>query len=145
MERKSYEQELSEVLAILASSLKGSSQDKKSLAQGWVMFLKGRVEQRWLVPTCEWFGVHATFFPTPAEFIEKAREIQERHSMRNLLESTKRALKESEDVAALDRRRRNIEAGIDPDELLPIDAVLPVLGSLTNRMLPEHIDEEDGA
>lgn len=141
--QESYEQELSAVLAMMAATLKGASGDKASLAQAWLMVLATRVERKWLNPTCEWFLLHAVFFPTPAEFITKADELKGRAEMDALLASTKRALQESEAFAIEDRRRRNLEAGINPDEMLPIECITPLLGGLNERMLSERNEVQE--
>src|SRR4051812_44850692 len=124
---KSYEQELSEVLAMMAATLKNVSGDKKGLAQAWLMVLSKEVPQEWLGPTCGWFLKHAVFFPAPSEFIQKATEIQAHSEMEARLAITMRHLKEHEALAIEDRRARNIAAGIDPDEPLSIDALAPII------------------
>jgi hypothetical protein len=140
---KTYEQELGQVLAMMASTLKGSNSDRASLGQAWMLVVCDKVPQAWLVPTCKWFLEHATWFPAPSEFIEKATELRERMEIQALLDSTKRALQESEALAIEDRRRRNIKAGINPDEVLPIEAIAPLLGGLETRMLLERNEVQE--
>jgi len=110
---KSYSTALSEVLAMMASALKGAGQNHEALGQAWFMVVSPEVDQALLVPTCHWFCRNATWFPTPAEFITRALEIKREHETRVVLENTKRALKAEEAVRAkvLEARYPDMDAG----------------------------------
>lgn len=148
MELKSYEQELSDVLAMMAATLKGASPDRKALAQAWLMVVQPSVEQSWLERTCKHFLLHATWFPTPAEFIERAGDLAERFDIEERIRLTREQIRVLECEAVQERRLRLVADGFDPDEPMPVECLRPLFEGLTAKMLPanaESTSEEQGS
>lgn len=135
---ESYRKQLAKCLAIMLATLDTyGKRESGALLDGWTMALLARgFSFELLEPTCAWFCTHGADFPKPAEFMDRGYELDERKRIDVLLASTTKALKEADALAAADRRRKNIEAGMDPEEMLPIDAVLPVLAPLSKMLAP---------
>lgn len=138
--RKQVSRCISAMLAVLDSY---GRKESGALLDGWLMALQSReFPYEWLEPTCIWYCTHGGSFPTPGGFIDMGAELHEREIISAQLAATTLREKELDAQLAEDRRRRNIECGIDPDVLLPIDSLKEPLQGLTARMLPERENME---
>lgn len=113
--KANFEDTLSFVLALMAGALKGVPDDRQAMAQSWLMSVKGEIEAEWLLPAAKHFmRGESPFFPTPGEFLSRAKEIRryELHT-KGILEATKqreKALDEAR-LKALQEKYPSMDAG----------------------------------
>lgn len=143
---KTLEQTVGEVLAMWHSALNTYGRPLGgSMVQAWLIALgSARIVQPELMEAAAHFLTEREDFPTPSEVIDWVRSMRDRREAEARLELTRREIaKESERY-----RQALIQAGIDPDALVPASLIREELSTLAERAsqsLPARRRERAGS